>query len=222
MLKALTTLLIGGPLSMIAYAQEAPTKAETIVRPGAEVPSGQTPPAPNPATRPTKAAADIKKRDKSAAIVTLKPTEGNTVKGQVEFVQTREGVKLIGKVEGLQPKAIHGFHIHENGDCSAPDASSAGEHFNPKNTKHGVLEQTKTAHMGDLGNLSADSTGVATIDRTFKTLKVNTGRNQILGRAVVIHSKADDLKTQPSGDAGARIACGVITKPSHPNTETLQ
>ncbi|HEX4922556.1 MAG TPA: superoxide dismutase family protein [Bdellovibrionales bacterium] len=222
MLRAYAAVLAVSCFAQYSFAQEAPTKAETIVRPGSEVVSGQTPPAPDNETRPTEAADAIKKRDQTAAIADVKPTEGNNVRGQLEFVQTREGVKVIGKIEGLEPKSIHGFHIHENGDCSAPDASSAGSHFNPKNAKHGVLGQTKHAHLGDLGNLSADSLGVATIDRTFKKLKVNAGKDQILGRAVVVHSKADDLKTQPSGDSGARIACGVITKPSHPNTETIQ
>ncbi len=130
--------------------------------------------------------------------------------------QVKNGVRVVGRIEGLAPNSVHGFHIHENGDCSAPDASSAGEHFNPTKEPHGALGRTDTSHLGDLGNISADETGVATVERTVNELKVNKGKDQILGHSLILHEKADDLKTQPSGASGDRIACGVITKMSHP------
>jgi len=143
------------------------------------------------------------------AAAQLAPTAGQKVKGSVAF--TKEGGKLhvVGDVVGLEPGSKHGFHIHEFGDCSAPDASTAGDHFAPKAEPHGS-PTTPPHHAGDLGNVEADTTGSAHVDVRVSGPTIGADNASILGRSVVLHEKVDDLKTQPSGNSGARIACGVI------------
>ena len=141
------------------------------------------------------------------AVATLHPTEGNAVKGQVTFTKVPGGIQVVAVVEGLTP-GEHGFHIHQYGDCTALDAKSAGGHFNPENKPHGAPTDT-ARHVGDLGNLVADSSGTAHYEWT-DTLISFTGSHSIIGRAVIVHAGADDLKSQPTGNAGARVACGVI------------
>jgi Cu-Zn family superoxide dismutase len=114
---------------------------------------------------------------------------------------------MTATLEGLPP-GEHGFHVHENGDCSAPDASSAGGHFNPTQHPHGAPEAPER-HMGDLGNITADAGGKAQVTRTFTGVQLD-GDNGIVGKAVIVHAAPDDFKTQPTGNAGARLACGVI------------
>jgi superoxide dismutase, Cu-Zn family len=141
-------------------------------------------------------------------IAVLQPTEGSEVSGTVIFSNTEVGVTVSANVEGLPPTSAHGFHIHEFGDCSAADASSAGDHFNPDDQPHGAPDSVRR-HAGDLGNLLSNGVGVAetiVIDSVLSLSEENT----ILGRSVVVHADADDLKTQPAGDAGDRLACGVI------------
>jgi Cu-Zn family superoxide dismutase len=139
----------------------------------------------------------------------LNPTQGNNVSGTVTFVKEANGIKVTADIEGLKP-GIHGFHIHEVGDCSAPDGSSAGPHFNPMNKHHGAPTDTMR-HVGDLGNLEADKDGKAHLE-WLDTLITFEGTNSIIGRSVIVHEKADDFKTQPTGNAGGRLACGVIEK----------
>jgi superoxide dismutase, Cu-Zn family len=141
------------------------------------------------------------------AVAVLHPTEGNEARGAVHFVSSRHGIRVTASVEGLSP-GLHGFHVHEYGDCSAPDGSSAGGHFNPEDMPHGA-PNARERHVGDLGNLSADEMGVAHVDGT-DTLLAFTGPRSILGRAVIVHAEADDLLSQPTGEAGGRVACGVI------------
>jgi superoxide dismutase, Cu-Zn family len=142
------------------------------------------------------------------AICLLYPTEGNQVTGKVTFTEVEGGVRVVALVSGLEPNSKHGFHIHEYGDCSAVDASSAGGHFNPMNMEHGG-PMDNMRHAGDLGNLEADANGNATIDRVDQALTLR-GDESIIGLSVVVHKSADDLKTQPTGNSGPRIACGVI------------
>jgi len=105
----------------------------------------------------------------------------------------------------------HGFHVHENGDCSAPDASSAGGHFNPADHEHAGPDAERQ-HMGDMGNITAGEDGTARVDAEYRFLVLDPeADNSIMGKAVVVHAGADDMSSQPSGDAGARVACGVIT-----------
>jgi Cu-Zn family superoxide dismutase len=141
------------------------------------------------------------------AVAVLHPTYGNTVQGVVRFTKVLEDVKIEADVEGLTP-GKHGFHIHIYGDCSAPDGTSAGGHFNPDGFPHAGPNQSKR-HMGDLGNLDADASGRAHYERTDTYVRLN-GPKSVIGRAVIVHAGEDDLTTQPTGNAGARVACGVI------------
>ncbi len=141
------------------------------------------------------------------ALARLEPTQGNNVRGTVRFSSEGGSVRVVAEVSGLTP-GEHGIHVHENGDCSAPDASSAGGHFNPTNQPHGARD-AEARHIGDLGNLVADGDGRAQLSYLDPKLTLS-GPNSIVGRAVIIHAGRDDLKSQPSGDAGARVACGKI------------
>jgi Cu-Zn family superoxide dismutase len=141
------------------------------------------------------------------AVAVLRPTEGNEVLGIVSFTKAANGVRVVADVSGLTP-GKHGFHIHEFGDCSSTDATSAGGHFNPLGMPHGAPTDAKR-HLGDLGNLIADSLGRAHYEWT-DTLLVLSGPNSIIGRAVIVHAGGDDLVSQPTGNAGPRVACGVI------------
>ena len=141
------------------------------------------------------------------AIAVLHPASGSQVMGTVTFTKTEGGVQVIADITGLTP-GQHGFHIHEFGDCSAPDATSAGGHFNPSKNPHAGHDDAKR-HEGDLGNIEADSSGKAHLDLTDKMMTMS-GEMSIIGRGVIVHEKVDDLKTQPTGNAGGRVACGVI------------
>jgi Cu-Zn family superoxide dismutase len=143
------------------------------------------------------------------AVANLTPTKGNEVTGIVTFKQTKSGVLVTASVTGLTP-GDHGFHIHEKGDCSAPDASSAGGHWNPTGHDHAGPDATHR-HMGDFGNITADKSGKATYSRTFQDLSFD-GPHSFLGKGVIVHRDPDDLKTQPTGNAGPRVACGVIVE----------
>ncbi len=134
---------------------------------------------------------------------------GNLI-GTVTFKETPTGVELHIQASGLAP-GVHGFHIHENGVCDPPDFETAGGHFNPTGKEHG-FDAPGGPHLGDLRNLEVPMDGAVTSSRTIEGATLGTGENSILGKAIVIHEKADDYKSQPSGDAGARIACGVIQK----------
>ena len=137
----------------------------------------------------------------------LAPTQGNKAHGTVTFIPGPDGVHVTAHIEGLPP-GEHGFHLHEKGDCSAPDGSSAGDHWNPTNQPHGAPD-APAHHAGDLGNITADASGTAHVDKVAHGLSLD-GPQSAVGRAVIVHGKADDLKTQPSGNAGPRIACGVV------------
>lgn len=136
-------------------------------------------------------------------------TEGHDTAGLIRFMQVGDGVRIQGTVSGLTP-GEHGFHIHATGDCSAPDASSAGDHFNPDGTPHGAPDDPPAErHRGDFGNIVADEDGNAEIDLTDSNLRMS-GPDSIIGKAVIVHAGRDDLESQPSGNAGARVGCGVI------------
>jgi superoxide dismutase, Cu-Zn family len=143
------------------------------------------------------------------AIAVLHPKAGASVSGLVTFSQQGSRVRVDVEIQGLPPNTAHGFHIHEFGDCSAPDFSSAGGHFNPEGHMHAGLE-TPMRHAGDLGNVQADGQGRVTKQIMVENITLGTGPNNVLGRAVILHENADDLKTQPTGNAGGRLACGVI------------
>jgi Cu-Zn family superoxide dismutase len=138
----------------------------------------------------------------AAAHADLASASGSSVTGTVAVTATTGGVHLEVKASGLTP-GVHGFHVHEVGDCSAPDASSAKGHFNPGAKPHGM-------HAGDLSDLTADATGAAKLSVDMPGLELGDGPTSIMGRAFVIHADPDDHKTQPSGNSGKRVACGVI------------
>jgi len=141
---------------------------------------------------------------------TLTPTQDNLANGSLEIVPEGGGVLITGSVAGLKPSMDHGFHIHEKGDCSSPDASSAGEHFNPTSQPHGN-PVTPPHHAGDMTNLRADEQGNAVVDVRVEGVTLGDGGpNDVAGRAVIVHAQADDYMSQPSGNSGGRIACGVI------------
>ncbi len=143
------------------------------------------------------------------AAAKIGPIEGNSTTGQVTFSEVAGGVRIVAEIEGLTPGA-HGFHIHVKGDCSAPDGTSAGGHFNPDGSPHGSPDnEASERHVGDLGNLMADATGTANYDRVDKVISLS-GEKSIVGRGIIIHSGEDDLTSQPTGNAGKRLACGVI------------
>ncbi|HEX6827356.1 MAG TPA: superoxide dismutase family protein [Burkholderiales bacterium] len=144
-----------------------------------------------------------------SATTTLRPTQGNTAAGSVTFTQQGDKVRVAANVTGLTP-GLHGFHVHTKGDCSAPDAKSAGGHFNPHGNHHGDV-QAADRHAGDLGNLTADKNGNATVDIAVEGLSVAPGApNSVVGLAVVVHANPDDLKAQPIGNSGPGVACGTI------------
>jgi Cu-Zn family superoxide dismutase len=140
--------------------------------------------------------------------VTLKPTQGNKVAGTITVATMGSGVHFTGTITGLTP-GKHGFHIHEKGDCSAPDATSAGGHFNPENKAHGAPDAPEH-HAGDLGNIEADASGAAKVNVHMNGITLGSGADSVMGKAIIVHANPDDLKTQPTGNAGARVACGVI------------
>ena len=140
----------------------------------------------------------------------LEPRTGSQVQGVVNFAQAGDMVHVTGEVTG-HSKGAKGFHIHEKGDCSDPKAMSAGAHFNPQSSKHGAPSEP-ARHAGDLGNLVFDDNGVARIDVLVGGISLSKDQpNGIIGRAVIVHLDQDDLKTDPTGNAGGRAACGVIT-----------
>lgn len=141
------------------------------------------------------------------AVAVIHPTENNEVKGTVTFTEVPGGVLIVGDFTGLKP-GKHGFHVHEHGDCSAHDASSAGGHFNPTNKKHGG-PGNPDRHVGDMGNVVANEKGIAHYERVDELIKLS-GPDSIIGRSVVIHADEDDMVTQPTGNSGARIGCGVV------------
>lgn len=146
------------------------------------------------------------------ALAQLQPTRASTVTGTVRFEQSSNGVVHVsGEVRGLKPGAEHGFHIHEKGDCSSGDGLSAGGHFNPSGKPHGHHGMGEH-HTGDLPSLRADTHGVATFSFESRNIAVGSGSNDVVGRGLIVHRDPDDYTTQPTGNAGPRLACAVISR----------
>jgi superoxide dismutase, Cu-Zn family len=141
------------------------------------------------------------------AICVLYPTRGNDTYGTITFTHAEGGVKVVLDMKGLT-KGLHGFHIHEFGDCSTDDGTSAGGHYNPAMKSHGGPADMER-HAGDMGNFEADAAGNAHLEYVDKVMTLE-GKNSIIGRSVIVHKNADDMKSQPAGNSGPRIACGVI------------
>jgi len=164
-------------------------------------PSGQS----GAATSPRVAASTVQE-----AKANLASASGSLVSGRLTLMPMGDGVHIRGELGGFTPGSSHGFHIHETGDCSAADASSAGGHFNPGAQPHGRAGQGPH-HAGDADNLVADARGVAKVDVHIRGLRLGGGgASDAVGRAVIAHAAADDYRSQPAGNAGARVACGVI------------
>ena len=165
------------------------------------------------ASQPASDAAAHSAGTASSAHAALAPASGSLVSGTLAFVPMGDGVHVTGDIGGLAPNSTHGFHIHETGDCSAADASSAGGHFNPSGEAHGRASAPHH-HLGDNDNLVADANGVAHVNAHFAGVVLGGGgADDIVGKAVIVHANPDDYASQPSGNAGARIACVVISAP---------
>ncbi len=140
----------------------------------------------------------------------LSARSNTKVSGTVDFKQIGDSVEVKVFAHRLAPHKHHGFHIHDVGDCNSPDAMSAGGHFNPTEKPHGA--QDADHHAGDMPALVADSNGVAQASFILKNVTLAAGPMSIIGRSVIVHRDPDDYKTQPTGNSGARIACGVIER----------
>ena len=179
------------PVEPVAITVPAPAPAPAVVAPA--------PPPPPMSTDATTAAQAV-----------LMPTQDRTAGGELSLTPETGMLRLTGRLSGLTPGATHAFHIHEIGDCSHPAAESAGPHFNPAGQPHGNRD-TGPHHAGDMPNVVADALGQAEVNLTLADLELGTnGPRDVLGRAIIVHEQADDYSSQPAGNAGARIACGVI------------
>ena len=143
------------------------------------------------------------------ATAQLKPTKGNKTFGEADFEQVGDKVRVVVFVQGLKPGQEHGLHIHEVGDCSSGDGMSAKGHFNPLGKPHGHPGSAER-HAGDLPALRANKEGRANVKIDLDIITLTPGPANIIGRGLIVHADPDDYKTQPTGNAGARIACGVI------------
>ncbi len=142
------------------------------------------------------------------AVCQVRPTKGNKCRGVVIFQATQDGkIRVTARIRGLSPGKKHAIHIHQFGDCRDLAGKSAGGHFNPKEQPHGLPPAAKR-HAGDLGNLQADDSGAAKFSIVVDNISV-AAENAVIGRAIVVHALVDD-GGQPTGNAGARIGCGVI------------
>lgn len=161
------------------------------------------PPRPTPATPAASTAQEARANLASAS--------GSLVSGSVTFRPMGDGVHLSGTVGGFAANSTHGIHVHEKGDCSSADAASAGGHFNPSGVPHGRASREAPHHAGDMDNIVADGDGVARVDVHLHGVTLGGGAaNDIAGKALVVHAAPDDYASQPSGNSGARVACGVI------------
>jgi Cu-Zn family superoxide dismutase len=146
-----------------------------------------------------------------SASAQLMATKGNAVTGEVRFIQKGDKVLVSGEVRGLKPNGEHGFHVHDKGDCSSGDGMGTGGHFNPDGKAHGAHAHN-VHHVGDLPSLKADASGTARFSFESTALTLGSGVADVQGRGLIVHRDADDYQTQPTGNSGPRVACGVIVK----------
>lgn len=142
------------------------------------------------------------------AVAKLQPTRGHQTAGDVTFTQVGGRVRVYAVVTGLKPGQAHGFHVHEAGDCGSGDGMSAKGHFNPFGKPHG--HGTSERHAGDMPNLQADANGRAEARFDLDIISVTPGPASVVGRGLIVHLQPDDYRSQPVGNAGARMACAVI------------
>ena len=143
-----------------------------------------------------------------AAKAAIEPRSGSSLNGSATFTEKDGRVELVVDVTGAPP-GQHAVHLHEKGDCSAPDATSAGGHFNPDNSPHGAPD-AEHHHAGDFGNMTVGEDGKGHLSISTDRLTVKPGPNSVVGHAIIVHANADDMTTQPTGNAGGRIGCGVV------------
>lgn len=145
------------------------------------------------------------------AVAVLESRSASSASGRAELRESKDHQRVLVHIEmrGLAANSVHGFHVHDKGDCSAADASSAGPHFNPTGSTHGSVDSL-IHHAGDLPVLTADAAGTLKTDFIMRDLSLAPGANSIVGRSLVLHRDVDDYMTQPAGNSGPRIACGVI------------
>jgi Cu-Zn family superoxide dismutase len=212
-MRHLRLMLLPAALMLAACQPQAPDAADAAAPADApQAGAAQAPASVEDAVAPGADAAMMREADGAGtgASATLEPTEGNRVAGTLRFAAVDGGIRVTGEVSGLPGGGQHGFHVHENGDCSAPDGSSAGGHFNPASTAHGRVGQGEH-HAGDSDNIVANGEGVATVDTLLRGASLGDGAaTDIVGKGVIVHADADDYTTQPTGNAGGRLACGVI------------
>ena len=158
---------------------------------------------------PSPAPAESSKPMAISASARLVATTGNTTNGIVRFVQTGTKVRVTGGISGLKPGAVHGFHVHEKGDCSSGDGMSTGGHFNPTGAPHGN-HNSGPHHVGDLPSLTANAFGIVNLNFESDSIRLD-GPNSIIGRGLIVHRDPDDYTTQPTGNSGPRLACAVIS-----------
>jgi Cu-Zn family superoxide dismutase len=154
--------------------------------------------------------AGMMHREGPMAMAKLEATRGNATTGTVMFHQHGDHLMVHAKVEGLKPGQEHGFHIHEKGDCSSGDGMSTGGHFNPGGKPHGPPDAEH--HAGDMPSLKGDAQGRADVKFRLTGVSIGSGAADIVGKGLIVHAMPDDYRTQPTGNAGARIACAVITR----------
>ena len=193
---ALALAACGGGADTSNDGDNAAAEADRAAETAGTMPSAATP-------APAAASA-------ATAMATLQPTAGNQTAGELRFAVVDGRIEVTGTVTGLPGGGTHGFHVHETGDCSAPDATSAGGHFNPGSTDHGRVGQG-AHHGGDSDNITAGADGTAQVKGWLEGVTLGDGAaTDIVGKGVIVHKDADDYVTQPTGNAGDRLACGVI------------
>jgi Cu-Zn family superoxide dismutase len=148
--------------------------------------------------------------DGPSATAVMRPASGSQAHGSVKFTQVGARVRVDAEIAGLSP-GLHGMHVHEKGDCSAADATSTGPHFSTAGKKHGGPD-TMERHAGDLGNINANEYGKANLSIMVDGISVGQSPDGVVGRGVIVHANADDLKTDPTGNSGDRISCGVVER----------
>ncbi len=154
---------------------------------------------------------DPQKMSAKTVTVTLESKSNSTAKGEVTFTEENGMVRMEAKMTGLKP-GMHAIHIHENADCSAADGKSAGGHWNPTFEQHGKWGDPKGYHRGDIGNFEADENGNGGMSMQTDQwcIGCDDAKKNIIGKGIIVHEGTDDFVSQPSGDAGARVACGGI------------
>ena len=161
----------------------------------------------------TKAADEISSATTPAATAKIEGRSGANLSGTAKFVDVANGLGAHVEVENAAP-GLHGVHIHEKGDCTDPKAASAGGHYNPAKGSHHGGPATTVRHGGDLGNIEVGPDGKGVLDVVVPDVTEAGPDNGVVGRAIVVHEKADDLQSDPAGNSGARIGCGQIIAPT--------